>query len=759
MRSQTPEHAHHGSALAAFTLGALLLLAGATTAPAAPPPPARPKAPAPALLESPRTFSSLGFSQSIRLTGDHSSVTIPFSVRLDEVVRTARLRLRFIASPALLQDLSHLKVSLNGLMIATVPLPRDAGGATQVHDVELDPRLISDYNELRLQLIGHYTLECEDSFHDSIWLEIAPDSAIELGVQRVALADDLGLLPAPFFDHRDNQPVEVPFVFATTPEPRLLRAAGVISSWFGSLADYRAARFPLVVGALPTRHAVALVVNGQSLPGVELEAVQAPTLSLRSLGADHVQKLLVIQGRNAAEVETAAHALVLGQTALTGPRATVTRLDPGPPRAAYVGPRWIPTDRPVKFSELVRDAAALQAQGFTPDPIRVPLRVPADLYAGFSNGVPISLRYRYSPPIERNSSTLDIAVNDHYLQTFRLQPTGQIGSADRFSLPLIDSQDWLGPAEVRVPAFELGSDNELQFQFRFEPAKQGRCRSTPIDNMRAAIDPDSTIDLSNLPHYKKMPDLAAFAGSGYPFTRFADLGATTIVIADGVIDQGEAEAYLALLGRMGRWTGVAALRHELVTVSSLHGKVDRDLLLIGRALAQTAALGWEHDLPAMVAASRRVMRPDDPVLGGAYDLRSVHADKAPRDGRLELQAGGDLGALISFESPLQGDRTVIAVTGATPAALRTTLAALADSGIVQDIRGDVAFVRDRNVSSYEVGSTYYVGDLHWWQVLWFHLSRHPVLLVIMALLGSVLVALLLYRALRRRAARRLAAQG
>jgi hypothetical protein len=756
MRPRPPETARHASALASLLLGAVLLLAGAAAAA-----PSRPagKAAAPVLADSPRSFDSLGFSQSLRLTGDHNSVTIPFSVRLDEIVRTARLRLRFVASPALLQDLSHLKVSLNGQIVATVPLLKSTGGATQVHDVDLDPRLVSDYNELRLQLVGHYTLECEDSFHDSIWLEIAPDSAIELGVQRVALADDLGLLPAPLFDHRDNQPVEVAVVFAATPAPRLLRAAGVIASWFGSLADYRAARFPVVVGALPAQHAVALVVNGQSLPGIQLEAVRAPTLSLRSLGADRMQKLLVIQGRDAAEVETAAHALVLGQTVLSGPRATVTKLDLGKPRPAYTGPRWIPTDRPVKFSELVRDAGALQARGFTPDPVRVPLRVPADLYAGFSNGVPISLRYRYSPPIERNSSTLDIAVNDHYLQTFRLQPAGQTGSTGRFSLPLIDSQDWLGPAEVRVPAFELGSDNELQFQFRFEPAKQGRCRSPTIDNMRAAIDPDSTIDLSELPHYKKMPDLAAFAGSGYPFTRYADLGATAIVVADGAIDREEAETYLALLGRFGRWTGVPAVRHELMSLSNLRGKVDRDLLLIGRALAQTDALGWEHNLPAMLAASYRMTRTGDPVLGGAYDLRSVHLKTSTPRGRLELQAGGDLGALISFESPLRGARTIVAITGTTPVALRATLAALTDSGVAQGIRGDAAFVRDRNVSSYEIGSSFYVGDLHWWQVIWFHLGRHPVLLVITTLLGGLVVALLLYRALRRRAVRRLAAQG
>lgn len=710
------------------------------------------------LVDSPRSFASLGFGKSIRLSGDHNSVTIPFSVRLDEVARRARLHLRFTASPALLPELSHLKVSLNGQMLATVALPKESAGTAQLRDVELDPRLISDYNELRLQLIGHYTLDCEDSFHDSIWFEISPDSAIVLGVERVALADDLALLPAPFFDHRDNHPVEVPFVFPATPEPRLLRSAGVIASWLGSLADYRATRFPLAIGTLPAQHAIALLVNGQTLPGVLLEPVQAPTLRLLGLGPRGAHKLLVVQGRNAAEVETAAHALVLGQAALTGPRAQVTRLDMGRPRPPYQGPRWIPTDRPVKFSELVGSASTLQARGFTPNALRVPLRVPADLYAGFSRGVPIWLRYRYSPPIERNSSTLDISVNDRYLQTFRLQPSGQTGGGDRFSLPLIDSQDWLGPAEVRVPAFQLGSDNELQFQFRFEPAKQGRCRSTPIDNMQAAIDPDSTIDLSDLPHYKKMPDLAAFVSSGFPFTRFADLGESTLVLADGPIDVGEAETYLTLLARLGRWTGVPALRHELATPGALRGRVDRDLLLIGRALAQSGALSSRHDLPAMVAASSRMSRLNDPVFSGDYDLRSFHLDARRPDGRLELAAVGDLGALISFESPLHGDRTIVAVTGATPAGLRAALAALADAGVAPGIRGDVAFVRDRNVSSYEIGSSYHVGDLRWWQVIWFHMSRHPVLLVTIALLGSLVVAMLLYRSLRRRAARRLAAQ-
>lgn len=755
MRPRMPEPTRLLAFAAALTL-TLALAGGTEAAPARTPPAAADAAAtAPALTASPRSFDSLGFARSIRLSGDHGSVTVPFSVRLDEVARSVKLGLRFTASPSLLPDLSHLKLWLNGQMIGTLPLPRESGGVLQAREVDIDPRLVSDYNELRIQLIGHYTLECEDPFHDSIWLELAPDSAIDLGVERVALADDLALLPAPFFDHRDNRPVEVPFVFATAPDLPLLRSAGVIASWLGALADYRETRFPLAIGTPPARHSIALVVNGQSLPGIDLDPVSAPTISVRRVAPEGVAKLLLIQGRDAADIEKAVQALVLGQPVLTGARASVTRLEALERRAAYEGPRWVRTDRPVRFAEIVGRAGALQARGFTPDPVRLKLRVPADLYAGFSSGVPISLRYRYSPPVETNNSSLDVAINDRYLQTFRLQPSGAMGDTGRFSLPLIDSQDWLGPAEVRIPAFQIGSDNDLALQFRFEPAKQGRCRSTAIDNMMGAIDPDSTIDLSSLPHYKRMPDLAAFAGSGFPFTRYADLGETTVVFPDGAVERGEIETYLALLSRLGRWTGVPAMFHEVARVAALDGDVDRDLLLIGRALAQTGPLDWDADLPALVAASRRVMRPADPVLDRAYDLRPEHEERAPADARLELQALGDLGAVVSFESPLESGRTVVAVTGSTPAALAATLTALTDAGLAQGIHGDAAFVRGRSVSSYEVGETYHVGDLRWWQVIWAHLAHYPLLLALLALVAALLVALFLYRALSRRAERRL----
>ena len=94
-----------------------------------------------------------------------------------------------------------------------------------------------------------------------------------------------------------------------------------------------------------------------------------PTLAVVANPTDAASSLLVVGGRTGAELISAAQALVLGSRALGGDIATVA-----PPTVAerrpYDAPAWIPTDRPVKFGELV-DASDLQGVGYVPGTLRI----------------------------------------------------------------------------------------------------------------------------------------------------------------------------------------------------------------------------------------------------------------------------------------------------------------------------------------------------------------------------------------------------
>ncbi len=209
----------------------------------------------------------LGADAPFQLRGVDAINGVPFSIRADEVVTAARLKLRYTYSPALIPSLSHINVMVNGEVAATVPVPRETAGTSLERDLTIEPRLITEFNRLNLQLIGHYTTECEDPFHSSLWATVGNSSVLELTLAPVALANELSLLPLPFFDRRDVGRLRLPFVFAGQPSAATLEAAGAVSSWFGALAGYRGASFAASLNQVPAGgNAVVFVTNDEKRP-------------------------------------------------------------------------------------------------------------------------------------------------------------------------------------------------------------------------------------------------------------------------------------------------------------------------------------------------------------------------------------------------------------------------------------------------------------------------------------------------------------
>ena len=184
----------------------------------------------------------------------------------------------------------------------------------------------------------------------------------------------------------------------------------------------------------------------------------------------------------------------------------------------------------------------LEAYGHVPDAIRVNLRVPPDLWTWNTRGVKVDMSYRYTPPVEVDNSTLTVSINDKYIETLRLTPDAQ-GAKNKLVLPIFGTDSALSSEELLIPAFQVGSDNQLQFRFALDYYKRGACRDTDVSQPHSAVDPESTVDLSSFYHYVAMPNLALFANAGWPFSKYADLGDTVVVLPDHV-DAGDIEAML-----------------------------------------------------------------------------------------------------------------------------------------------------------------------------------------------------------------------
>src|SRR5450830_1551776 len=177
-------------------------------------------------------------SASIRGMLGNSGVT--FSIRADQVWTGAKLKINYAYSPSLIPQLSHINVMVNEQVAATIPVPTEQAGQNLQREVIIPPRLITEFNRLNLELIGHYTRDCEDPTHSSLWANVGNDSVLELTLTPIAQANDLALLPQPFFDRRDALPLALPMVFAGTPAPppwkRLVRCRPGSAPWPATVA-------------------------------------------------------------------------------------------------------------------------------------------------------------------------------------------------------------------------------------------------------------------------------------------------------------------------------------------------------------------------------------------------------------------------------------------------------------------------------------------------------------------------------------------
>jgi len=309
--------------------------------------------------------------------------------------------------------------------------------------------------------------------------------------------------------------------------------------------------------------------------------------------------------------------------------------------------------------------------------------------------------------------------------------------------------------EVRIPAFQVGSDNQLQFQFAFGYAKDGKCRADTLDLTRAAIDPDSTIDLTGFPHYTAMPNLAYFANSGYPFTKYADLAETVAILPDNPAEQ-DVEALLSTLGHLGRSTGLPGIRFRINKASEINESGDADLLVIGSGSANKLLSGWSQALPNIIDGSKRLFKPmiqNDLGLANWFGIDKPDLKLFVGNG--SLNTDGSLAAWLGFQSPLKSGRSVIALTASNNDALLSGIDALQDGEQTSKIQGDVAFIRNNSVESFRTSELYYVGSLPWWMVIWYHLSRYPILLSIMGLIAGLILAAWLFSTLQSIAAKRL----
>lgn len=695
-------------------------------------------------------FSELGENRSISLIGSESVAYINFGSRLDELVSKASLALDFMPSPALLSLVSHLKVFLNDELMGVIPIKEGEQGK-KVNDIlYFDPRFLSDFNQIRFEFIGHINHICANPNDPSIWTEISQSSTLRLQVQKSRLRSELSLLPAPFFDKRDFSALSLPIIMGKDYDLEAVKAAGVLASYFGMLANWRVIDFPLSFDELPKKHAIVLMTN-QNKPAFlkDFPDTKDPVIQMITHPTDPFVKLLLIIGKNSQDLNKAVRGLVLGNQLLTGAMATIDNVQQVQKRRPYDAPKWLNTERSVAFSELVKNQLNLQVEGRNPPPVQVSFRLPADLFIWQSRGIPLAINYHYSPPLKDDSgSRMSLLINNQFIEGFNLTSQGEGADQQRIRIPLIE--DALNQFDrIHIPAFKVGSNNRIAFKFSFASLTGGKCQSIQPSKQFAVVDASSTIDFSGFPHYIEMPNLRAFANSGYPFTRMADLS-DTVVLLPTQPNKAALQTFINMMGFMGQYTGYPSISVALEDRLSESLLTKKDVLSIGVIPQLQQRLIEQDEANIVLKASRRLLKlpvKNEQKTDHQLMTRSEEEQQVPID-VISVDATGHFAAISGTQSPFNRHRSVVSILAETSADFKLVTDALNDKGKIPYMFGSVVVFKGNELASYNVGEHYYLGELPIWTLVLYHFSQYPILLALLAVLLVLIITIVLWRILR-----------
>jgi cellulose synthase (UDP-forming) len=682
------------------------------------------KAPASETIERSFTLGSLNLTErGFLLDQPGSREILKFATPQSWLIQGGRLHLKFQVPKNARQVYTYADIRLNDSVLASItptPEERDAGVGEVV--VPLPPELLLAKNELIIQLAGQGNTACATPSQRQVpWLRIDPASTVTLAAQPLAVASEMSALPQPFLEHLANAPVVLPFVFLHAPDDVTLQTAGVMASWFGSLADDSGVRFSSRVGELPAGNAVLFVVGAEDMgfeaPGAAANGASDASVSLQENPKDRYGKLLVVHGRTSEDLLAVAQAFATGQMKLASSVARMSEPLSLPVRQPNDAPRWIRSNR-VGLFDLVGRA---ERRTYGQNPINVYMHLAPDFNFGVQHNMYAHLDYSVESGELSRASNVTATLNGAPLGSV---PMSGKAAEQTVDIPMVD-----------VPAAVYA--NTLQLQFYFVPAGADPCAPDPRHSSAQLLG-GSYLDLGSAVHFTELPNLQLFAKAGFPFTRMADLS-QTVVLLPAAAGTEVTDLYLDLMGYFGVQTGYPTTGVEIESLANASRYHDKDLLLLGTYANLTDVPEITSSLPMTYGAGEFTLsrRASVALLTDWFAQRNSDAWKMFHDA---LPTTPD-GVIEGIASPFGNGRSVVVLAARDRASLPTLTSALLTTMPRDGIDGTVSVWTAGSFVSYPLATAMFgSGELPWYRSFAYWLPHHlyvllSLIVLVFALLG------------------------
>lgn len=710
------------------------------------------------------TFAKLGAKTGVVLRAGMEGTGLDFTLPLDKVITSARLALNIEVPEDMAKRGSHLEMTLNGQPVGTLPLNSTSG---PMHfELILPFEYFGTANTFNFRVADDEEFSCMIDYTRRFVISILPDSTLHLEGHRLEVGSDLNIFPLPFFDPFDVTKSAVSVVLPHEPKPDSLTAAAILASWFGIRSDYRGVKFKTLFGSIPRDNAIVIGHPGEQIGSVTMPASDSVRMVDNPVSPG--TKLVLIAGRDLQAMRNAVYRLTSGHIEPGSVSFEVTE-QKITGRNAYDAPKWIPTNRRVYLSELLRPDQSLVSAGTWHSPLNISFRAAPDLYQLY--GEPVKLALDYNFPLEKwideDHSWLNVTLSGNFLQNLPVNKIGLIETLWRYFGGDARQEHY----DLPVQPYMIYGDNNLSLYFDIKLKKGAPCSVLHDNNIKSAILDSSYIDLSSTDHFAKLPNLSFFVGASFPFTKYADYSQTLLLLPEAP-SASEVQALLDLCARAGKSTGVPVWFATTVlgtkAVEESPALMNKDIIAVGslkqsefiKDLTKGSAFIYSdsaHDLTIREYGSLSFeggfLRTLERLLSGDFRTQNTEATRYLRS---NMQWRG----FLSMLSPYKSGRIVVLATSSDDGELRKLTDDLDNDLVNRDVGGDVTVISGTDtVRSFTVGDSEYTGSVSGYFKTLHLLGQHAVWLAIAAMIVIIALGIMISACLKRRAQKRLALTG
>lgn len=683
----------------------------------------------------------LGVASPLNLVGGDAINSVQFSFNVVRLIKSLRLKLHYSYSPLLNPANSLLKVELNGHEVTILNLPK-GGDKDAEAIIDLDPVLLQEWNQLTFHFTGHLVEPfCDNPRSLKNWLQIDNETSfIESSSDRLPVAKSMSLLPTQFFDKHDVHDQSMAFVLPNNPSVEVLQSAGVVASWFGSLAEWRKIKFSSYMNTLPDRSAVVLATASDVIDGVTLPPVtgKLATVTIAPHPSNPNAYLLLVVGRDSKSLVEAVRILVSSKNRPEGAVWDI-QSEKIAARKPFDAPGWLAEDKVIRLDEIL-PKDAFRSSSLMARPLDMTLHLPPDLHRSLLTKVPLNLEFESSNG-SRYLRQVDAYINEYLFQSKIYDMPGNGDPA------LIKHK-----LRINIPSDRLTGKDFISIRFTFVDKEMKACETAFVKDV-INIDPGSTIDLDGQPRRVSLPDLRYLAYNGFPYSKMADLSETVVLLPE-TPDHNEIDSMLMLLGHIGNKSGYPGTDVTIASIKQADKFADKDILVVGTLTGLRPLLEkWADSIQVNLLGKEQ----PSPKLDFNILERMMHWGE--QSVLFNGIRGEEAMVVVGFESPLQSKRSVVMLTARDSSNLVTEAETINTLQRAQDFNGDVAVItREGEFSTlmaFDWGSNYTQGGLSLWQWIYENKTHSPYLAAWIVLLMTVLFAAQTYYIFRRKADKRL----